>query len=119
LKDTQVTFTALIAQEPAPAPGKQPEVPFFMNPIFMIAMFGLFFLVVMLPASRRKKRDEAALLASIKPGIKVATASGIVGTIVHMKEGSDEVTIRSEDSKLRVLRTAITRVLGEDTETKA
>ena len=114
-----MTFTALFAEDPAPAAGKPADVPFFMNPIFMIAMFGLFFLVVMLPAQRRQKREAAKLLESIKPGIKVATASGIIGTIVNMKDGSDEVTIRSEDSKLRVLRTAITRVLGEDTETKA
>jgi preprotein translocase subunit YajC len=114
-----VTFTALIAQEPAAAAGKPPEVPFFMNPIFMIAMFGLFFLVVMLPAQRRQKREAAKLLESIKPGIKVATASGIIGTVVHVKDGSDEVTLRSEDSKIRVLRTAIVRVLGEDAEAKA
>ena len=115
-----MTFTALIAQADAPAAGKAPpEVPFLMRPEIMIVMMGLFFLVVILPASRRKKKEAAALMASMKPGSKVVTASGIIGTIVSMKDGSDEVTIRSEDAKLRVLRATITRVMGEDTETKA
>ena len=115
-----MTFTALIAEEPVPAAGKAPpEIPFLMRPEVMIAMMGLFFLIVILPASRRKKKEAAALLASVKPGVKVVTASGIIGTIVSMKDGSDEVTIRSEDTKLRVLRSTITRVMGEEAEAKA
>jgi preprotein translocase subunit YajC len=51
--------------------------------------------------------------------VKVVTAAGIIGTIVSVKEGSDEVTIRSEDTKFRILRATITRVLGEETEAKA
>ena len=94
-------------------------MPFYMSMPFMLAMMGLFFLVVILPQSRRRKKEAAALLASVKPGVKVVTASGIIGTIVSMKDGSDEVTIRSEDTKLRVLRSTISRVLGEDAEAKA
>lgn len=113
-------LTAIIAEaEVAPAGKEQPQVPFFANPLFLIAMFGLFFVVVMLPAQRRQKREQAAMMASIKMGTKVLTTSGIYGTVVKVKDGEDEVVIRSEDSKLKIVRTSIARVLGEDTETKS
>ncbi len=39
---------------------------------------------------------------------------------MKLKDGEDEITIRSEDAKLRILRSTVTRVVGEEaTETKA
>jgi len=111
-------FTAILAEEPQ-AVKEQPQVPFFANPLFLVLMFGLFFLVVMLPASRRQKRAAAAMMSSLKAGAKVVTTGGILGTIVKIKDGEDEVVIKSEDSRIKILRSTIARVLGEDTETKA
>lgn len=108
-----MTFTALIAEDPAPAKPAA-ETPFWANPIFMIAIFGLFFLVVMLPAQRKQKREAAKLLEAMKPGSKVVTSSGIVGTVVKIKESGDEVVIRSEDTKLCVLKATITRIVGDE-----
>lgn len=107
-----MTWTAIIAQDAAPA--KAAQMPFFANPLFLIAMFGLFFLVVMLPAQRRQKREQAAMLANLKAGTKVQLASGILGTIVKAKDGEEDMVIRSEDSKFKVLRSTVVRVLGEE-----
>ena len=105
----------LLAQQPAGG-----DVPFFANPLFLIVAMGLFFVVVMLPAQRRQAKEQAAMLAALKLGSKVVTSSGIVGTVVKLKDGEDEITIRSEDAKLRILRSTVTRVVGEETtETKA
>jgi preprotein translocase subunit YajC len=114
--------TALIAQNEAPpANGGPGAPPFWANPIFMILLFGIFFLVVMLPAQRRQRREQQEMLASIKPGSKVILSSGIVGRVVKVKEGEDEITIQSDDAKLRVLRTTVAKLLGDDTpsDTKA
>jgi preprotein translocase subunit YajC len=112
-----MTYT-LLAQDPAapaPAGGKgQQEVPFFMSLPFMMLMMGLFFLVVMLPAQRRQRREQQHTLASIKRGAKVVTNGGIIGTVVNVKDTEDEVTLRSEDTKLKVLKSSIARVLGQD-----
>ncbi len=83
-------------------------------------LLGLFFLVVMLPAKRRQAKEQAALMASMKPGSKVVTNSGIVARIVTIKDGEDEVVIKSDDTKLRVLRSSIARVISDETpaETK-
>lgn len=86
--------------------------------LFPLALFALFYFVVIFPMSRRQKKEQAAMMASIKRGTKVATSSGIIGTIVTIKDGEDEVVIRSEDTKIRVLRSAVTRVLGQDENDK-
>ena len=78
-----------------------------------IILLGLFFLVVLLPAQRRQKREAAEKLAKMKAGAKVILNSGIVGKIVTIKDGEDEIVIKSDDTKLRVLRTAIASVVDE------
>ncbi len=118
-------LTAIIAQAPdgaaPPAGGDQAKGPapggmgILGNPLFMFALLGLFFLVVMLPAQRRQKREAAAKLAAMKVGAKIITTSGIVGRIITLKDGEDEVVIKSDDTKLRILKTAIASVTSDDT----
>lgn len=103
---------ALLAE--AADPTAPTSVPFLMRPEIMILLMGLFFVVFILPQSRRQKREQAALLANMKPGAKVVTSSGIVGTVVTVKDGEDEVTIRSADAKIRVLKSTVTRVVADD-----
>jgi preprotein translocase subunit YajC len=83
-------------------------------PLFIIGMFVLFWVVVILPASRRQKREQEQMLATLKRGSKVVTSAGIIGIIVGIKDGDEEVTIRSDESKLKVLRSTIIRVIGSD-----
>jgi preprotein translocase subunit YajC len=117
-----VKFTAIIAQAPegaAPAEGAAPQqapagLGILGNPLFMFALLGLFFLVVMLPAQRRQKREAAAKLAAMKPGAKVITTSGIVGRIITMKDGEDEIVIKSDDTKLRILKSAVGTVTSDE-----
>lgn len=85
-----------------------------MAPLFMIGLLILFWVVVVLPATRRQKREQEQMLAGLKRGTKVVTTAGIIGTIVAAKEGEEEITIRTEDTKLRILRSAILRVVGTD-----
>lgn len=118
-------FTAIIAQAPdgaAPVPAGDPAkgppaggLGILGNPLFMFGLLGLFFLVVMLPAQRRQKREAAARLAAMKPGSKVILNSGIVGRIVTVKDGDDEIVIKSDDTKLRVLKSAVGTVVADDT----
>ena len=93
----------LFAQEAAPAPktGQADGL-------------ALFWVVVVLPADRRRKKEAAQLLAALKPGQKVVTSGGLVGTVVTARDGDDEITLKSADSKLKVLRSTVTRVLGDD-----
>ena len=105
---------SILAQEPAAPKAGGGDLPFFMNPLVLIGLMAAFYLLVILPASRRTKRDAAAMLTNLKTGAKVVTGSGIVGVVVKVKDGEDEVTIRSEDAKIRILRSAISRVIADD-----
>lgn len=108
------------AAPPADGGGAAPQQPqgLFGGGIMAYAPFiliGLFFLVVLLPAQRRQKREAAARLAAMKPGAKVVLNSGIVGKIVTMKDGEDEIVIKSDDTKLRVLKSAVATVVSDET----
>jgi preprotein translocase subunit YajC len=122
-----VKFTAIIAQQdgaagqPAPGNGDQQKAAppggmggFLTSPLFLPVMIGLFFLVVILPGMRRQKREAAAKLAAMRPGAKVITNGGIVGRIVSMKDGEDEIVIKSDDTKLRILKSHVGTVIGDD-----
>jgi preprotein translocase subunit YajC len=85
-----------------------------MFPFLLIGLMLLFWVVVVLPMSRRQKREQEQMLANLKRGAKVLTSGGIVGTIVGAKDGEDEIVIRSEDTRLRVKRNVIIQVIGTD-----
>lgn len=102
----------LFAQDAAQQPGGLFGSPMF--PFFLIGLMLLFWLVVILPMSRRQKKEQEQQLASIKRGTKILTNAGIVGTVVSAKDGEDEIVIRSEDAKLRIKRNVVVQVLGAD-----
>ena len=54
------------------------------------------------------------MMSTIKRGAKVVTSAGIIGTVVTVKDTEDEVTLRSEDARIKVLKSSIARVLGQD-----
>ena len=85
-----------------------------MFPFFLIGLMLLFWVVVVLPMSRRQKKEQEQMLANLKRGAKVLTSGGIVATIVSAKEGEDEIVIRSEDTRLRIKRSVIVQVIGTD-----
>ena len=99
----------LFAQEGQPQPGGLFNSPMF--PFFLIGLMLLFWVVVILPMSRRQKKEQEQLLANLKRGTKVLTNAGIVATIVTANEGEDEIVIRSEDTKLRIKRNVVVQVL--------
>ena len=108
---------SLLAEDPAPAPaapggGGMMNSPMFLP--FMIGLMVLFYIVVILPMSRRQKKEQANLLATLKRGTKVLTNAGIVAVVVTAKDGEDEIVIRSEDTKLRIKRNVVVQVLGAD-----
>lgn len=98
----------LFAQDAQP-PGGLFGSPMF--PFFLIGLMLLFWVVVILPMSRRQKKEQEQLLANVKRGTKILTNAGIVATVVTANDGEDEIVIRSEDTKLRIKRNVIVQVL--------
>ena len=52
-------------------------------------------------------------------GFRLGLLLGIIGVVISVKDTEDELTLKSEDSKIKVLKSSVVRVLGQDeTETK-
>lgn len=79
-------------------------------------MIFLFYFLLIRPQSKKAK-EQAAMLKTIKPGDKVITGSGIVGIVVAVKEKEGTVSLRSAETKLEVLKSAITDIKKSDGET--
>ena len=107
---------AQVAQDVKKEAEAQPDMPFYQNPMFILmALMGLFFFVVILPAQRKQKREQASLLSNMKKNDEVVTASGIIGVISHIKETGDEVTLKIDDNaRIRVLKSSIVRILKKE-----
>ena len=76
----------------------------------------VFYFILIRPQQKRAK-ELAKLLTALKAGDEVVTASGIVGTIITVKEKT--VTLRSNDSKLEVSKASVTEILQPTPATKA
>ena len=78
--------------------------------LFQVALiFGIFYFLIIRPQRRQQQRHKE-LLAALQKGDQIITSGGIVGEVLHLKE--NEITIRSGESKLVVLRQNIANVVN-------
>ena len=104
----------------------QVAAPGFINPqtgIFVlqiVAIIGIFYFFLMRPQQLQRRKHEDSL-RQLKRGDEVVTAGGLVGEVIHIKEGTkdgesaatmeDRVTIKSGESRLIVERGRIARIV--------
>lgn len=92
--------------------------------LFQVAIIiGLFYFLFLRPQQKQRKAHETRI-KQLKRGEEVVTMGGIVGEIVHIREGmkdgaptptlDDRITIKSGESKLVVERGRIARVITPD-----
>ncbi len=93
----------------------------FLGLLPIVAMFGIMYFLVILPAQKQRKQMKD-MLASLKNGDEVVTNGGIIGTIYAMNESDQSIVLRVKPDgvKLRFARQSVASVLtsGTDTETK-
>jgi preprotein translocase subunit YajC len=88
--------------------------------VLYVGIFALFYFLIMRPQQRQRKAHDDRL-RQVKRGDEVVTAGGVIGEVVHIKEGvtagaptptlEDRITIKSADTRMVVERRAITRIL--------
>lgn len=114
-----VLFAQEVAQEVAKDAGKgaeSPASPFFqMMPILLI--FLALWVIVILPAQRREKKQRESLFSNMKKNDEVLTSSGIIGTVHSIAD--DEITLKvDEGTKLRMRKASVVQILrSKDAET--
>ncbi|MEZ6188859.1 MAG: preprotein translocase subunit YajC [Planctomycetota bacterium] len=94
------------------------QQPFDPSSIFMLVLVFAFIYFFLLRPQKREAEEKQKLLDSLKKNDRVVTTGGILGTIVNLKD--NEVTLRVDDQnkvKIRVLRSAIARVMGPESST--
>lgn len=95
--------------EDAPAAAQQVGTGDFLisNLLLIVAIVGLFILLVYLPQKRRN-REHTEMLNQLRKGDKVVTNGGMVGKVVK-NPGDTEVIIETgEGNRVTILRAAIT-----------
>jgi preprotein translocase subunit YajC len=121
------SFDIMLAQATSPAaapatatgtgtPAPSGNASMLVNLVPFLLMFAVLYLLLIRPQSKKAKA-HAALVSTLKPGDKVVTSSGIVGIVVSVKDKT--VAIRSVETKLEVLKSAVTEVTERSGEASA
>jgi len=85
-----------------------------MAPILVV--FAIFYFILILPMkNKQKKVDE--MQKSLKAGDKVVVSPGILGTVVAVEDNALVVRI-AEQTKIKVLRSAVAGLQGQPIETE-
>jgi len=74
-----------------------------------LAIFGIFYVLMIRPQQRRVKEHQAAINA-VKKGDEVITGGGIRGKVTKVSDDEAEVEI-AQGIKVRVIKSTITSVL--------
>jgi preprotein translocase subunit YajC len=81
-----------------------------------LLIFGIFYFLVIRPQQRKQKKaqiERDTLLNSLKPGDKVVTSAGILGTIVAVREDKVQLKIAQAVS-IEILKSSIYGLQSED-----
>jgi preprotein translocase subunit YajC len=101
-------LTLAMGQPPGP-PGTQPNPTGSTVHLFgMMAIMIVIFYFILIRPQQKKAREHNELLKTLKPGDKIVTNGGIIGVVIAVKDKS--VSIRSADTKLEVLKSAVTEI---------
>jgi preprotein translocase subunit YajC len=115
--DTAAPASAGSTGSATPGAAPSPTQQLFTSPLVFIVLIGVMMYFMIFRPQQQRAKQQARLLAGIKSGDKVVTSSGIVGTIITVKEKT--VSLRSADAKMEVTKSSITEILetSDDTQT--
>ncbi len=73
---------------------------------FLIIMAG--FMYISSRSQKKKAKEHEDKVKSLKSGDKIVTTSGIIATVITVKE--DSVSIRSADAKFEITKGAVAEI---------
>jgi len=77
-----------------------------------VLIFGVFYFIVIMPAKKQQKKKDA-MIAGLKKGDRIVTGGGIHGTVATVEDTSLLIKV-SENTKIRVSKSAIAGLVGSD-----
>ena len=100
---------------PQPQPG-QPAPPMWTNMVPLVLLVVVFYFALISP-QQKKQKQQAELLKAVRSGDRILTNSGIIATVITVKDKS--LTIRSADAKFEITKSAVAEITersGESSE---
>ena len=88
-----------------------------LGPIIPFLVIGMLFYLLLIRPERRKRQEMDRMLDNLNKNDQIVTIGGVRGVVVNTAKGSEFVTIKVDEetgTKLRVLRSAIARVITDD-----
>lgn len=105
----------LFAQEGQPKQAPANDLFSFLPPILMA--FAVFYFLLIRP-QKKEQANRQALLATLKKNDRVVTIGGIIGTVANISEDGEEVTLKLDEGRVRMVRTSIQRILSPDSKSE-
>lgn len=102
----------LLAQAGAPQPGAQAPAP-WTSMVPLVLLLVVFYFILIRP-QQKKAKEHQQLLTTLRPGDKVQTSGGVIGTILTVKD--KVVTLRSAETKLEILKGAVSEIVERSGE---
>ena len=84
-------------------------VSFFVQIFPLVAIFVIFYLLLIRPQQKRMRQHQAAISA-IKKGDEVVTGGGILGRVTKVTDTEAEVEI-AQGTRVRVVKSTLSQVL--------
>lgn len=73
----------------------------------LIAIFGVFYFILIRP-QQKKQREHRAMIESLGRGDRVVTGGGIVGTVIKIEPGKEEMFVEiAPNVRVTVLRSTV------------
>jgi preprotein translocase subunit YajC len=79
----------------------------------LIAIFAIFYVMLILPQQKRQKKWQT-MLSALKNGDKVVTSGGIRGTIISVKDDAVQLRVPPDNLRIEVARSAVTALANPE-----
>ena len=79
----------------------------------LIAIFAIFYVMLVLPQQKRQKKWQA-MVAALKNGDKVVTSGGIRGTVISLKDDAVQSRVPPDNLRIEVARAAVTALINTE-----
>ena len=86
-----------------------------------LILIGVVMFWMMSRVKRQEQRQREELHKNLKKNDKVLTTGGIIGIVASLKDNDEEVVLKVDESsnvRLRVVKSAIVRIIGPETSEK-
>ena len=85
--------------------------------IFIVVIFAVMYFLMIRP-QKKQQRIEAEMRNNLSVGDEIITIGGIMGRVVTVKEDSLIIETGSDRNKMRILRSAVSKVVKDNEPAK-